>query len=384
MADRSLKPETRAAQGLGWQCPTTGAVVPPIQVSTTFARDAAYELPAGHDYARDRSPAFAQPEAMIADLEGGQEALLFASGMAACTAPFQVLRQGDHVVVPQIMYYGLPKWLRGFGVDRGLSVDFVPTADLDALAAAVRPGETRLVWVETPCNPVWRVTDLAAAAEIAHRAGARLAVDSTVATPVLTRPLEHGADIVVHAATKYLNGHSDVMAGAVVAKETDDFWTRIREHRALTGPILGSFEAFLLTRGMRTLFLRVRAAVQSAMAVAVHFQGHPALSHVLYPGLPDHPDHAVAVRQMAGGFGGMLSIRVKGGAAAAKRVAAACRVFKPATSLGGVESLIEHRGTVEGPESPTPQDLLRLSIGIEDTGDLIADLEVALNAAESR
>lgn len=381
MTERKLKPATRAAQGLGWQCPTTGAVVPPIQVSTTFARDAQYELPAGHDYARDRNPAFAQPEAMIADLEGGAGALLFSSGMAACTAPFQALRQGDHVVAPDIMYYGLPKWLRGFGVDRGLSVDFVPTSDMDALAAAVRPGETKLVWVESPCNPVWRVTDLAKAAEIAHSVGAQLGVDSTAATPVLTRPFEYGADIVVHAATKYLNGHSDVMAGAVVAKSKDAYWERIAEHRALTGPILGSFEAFLLTRGMRTLFLRVKAASQSALAIAEHFDGHPALTHVLYPGLPGHPDHDVARRQMSGGFGGMLSFRVKGDADTARRVAAACTLFKPATSLGGVESLIEHRGTVEGPDSPTPKDLLRLSVGIEDTGDLIADLEAALDAA---
>ncbi len=379
-----LHPATRAAQGLGLKCEVTGAVVPPIHVSTTFARGADYELPTEHGYGRDQNPTFVQPQAMIADLEGGADALLFASGMAACTAPFQVLRQGDHVVVPDIMYYGLPKWLRRFGADRGLSVDFVPTADMKALAAAVRPGETKLVWVESPCNPVWRVTDLAAASEIAHEAGARLVVDSTAATPVLTRPFEHGVDIVVHAATKYLNGHTDVMAGAVVTKEKDAFWERICSHRQLTGPILGSFEAFLLTRGMRTLYLRVPAATRSAQAIAEHFEGHPALSHVLYPGLPNHPDHAVAARQMTGGFGGMLSFRVKGGAETARTVAAACALFKPATSLGGVESLIEHRGTVEGPDSPTPKDLLRLSVGIEDTDDLIADLEAALDPAQSR
>ncbi|NKB58871.1 MAG: aminotransferase class I/II-fold pyridoxal phosphate-dependent enzyme [Alphaproteobacteria bacterium] len=381
MKDRNLRPATRAAQALGWECPETGAVVPPIHVSTTFARDVDYELPTGADYARDKNPSFNQPEAVIADLEGGADALLFASGMAACVAPFQALRQGDHVVAPDIMYYGLPKWLRGFGMDRGLSVDFVSTADMDALAAAVRPDETKLVWVESPCNPVWRVTDLAKAAEIAHGAGAQLAVDSTAATPVLTRPFEHGADIVVHAATKYLNGHSDVMAGAVVAKSQDAYWERIAEHRALTGPILGSFEAFLLTRGMRTLFLRVKAASQSALAIAECFEEHPALTQVQYPGLLDHPDHEVAQRQMEGGFGGMLSFRVKGDADTARRVAASCNLFKPATSLGGVESLIEHRGTVEGPDSLTPKDLLRLSVGIEDTGDLIADLEQALTAA---
>ena len=381
MIEKIWKPATRAAQALGLEDEVTGAVVPPVHVSTTFARNNDYELRTEHGYGRDQNPTFKQPEAMIADLEGGVGALLFASGMAACTAPFQVLRQGAHVVVPDSMYYGLPKWLRGFGADRGLSVTFVPTADLDALADAVRPGKTKLVWVETPCNPIWRVTDLTAAAEIAHACGARLAVDSTAATPVLTRPFEHGVDIVIHAATKYLNGHSDVMAGFVVTKVADEFWGRIREHRELTGPILGSFEAFLLTRGMRTLFLRVTAASQSAQLIAEHFDGHPVVSHVLYPGLPDHPDYAVAQRQMVGGFGGMLSIRLKGGPETSRRVAAACRLFKPATSLGGVESLIEHRGTVEGPESLTPKDLLRISVGIEDPGDLIVDLEEALKVA---
>ena len=381
MIEKIWKPATRTAQALGLEDEVTGAVVPPVHVSTTFARNNDYELRTEHGYGRDQNPTFKQPEAMIADLEGGAGALLFASGMAACTAPFQVLRQGAHVVVPESMYYGLPKWLRGFGADRGLSVTFVPTADLDALADAVRPGKTKLVWVESPCNPIWRVTDLTAAAEIAHACGARLAVDSTAATPVLTRPFEHGVDIVIHAATKYLNGHSDVMAGFVVTKVADEFWGRIREHRELTGPILGSFEAFLLTRGMRTLFLRVTAASQSAQLIAEHFDGHPVVSHVLYPGLPDHQDYAVAQRQMVGGFGGMLSIRLKGGPETSRRVAAACRLFKPATSLGGVESLIEHRGTVEGPESLTPKDLLRISVGIEDPGDLIVDLEEALKVA---
>jgi len=381
MTKQELKPATRAAQALGWRCPQTGAVVPPIHVSTTFARDPSYEKTGGRGYARDDSPAFDQPEALIADLEGGAEALTFATGMAACAALFQTLRQGDHVVVPDILYYGLPKWLEGFAADWGLLVDFVPTGNLDALAAAMRPGTTKLVWVETPCNPVWTVTDIAAAARIAHDAGARLAVDSTAATPVLTRPIAHGADIVVHAATKYLNGHSDLLAGVLVTAQADDFWARIRAHRFMTGSLLGPFEAFLLTRGMRTLFLRVAASSRAALAIAEHFDGHPAVTQVLYPGLPGHSSHAVAVRQMRGGFGGMLSIRVRGGAAAARAVATGCRVFMPATSLGGVESLIEHRATVEGAETRTPDDLLRLSVGIEDVGDLIADLESALREA---
>lgn len=381
MTDREFKPATRAAQALSWRCRDTGAVVLPIHVSTTFARDRSYEKINRHGYARDDNPTFEQPEALIANLEGGAAALSFASGMAACTAVFQALRQGDHVVVPDVLYFGLPKWLVEFARGWGLEVDFVPTGDLDALAAAVRPGETKLVWIETPCNPIWTVTDIAAAAKIAHRAGARLAVDSTVATPVLTRPIEHGADIVVHSATKYLNGHSDVIAGMAVTAVEDDFWNRIRQHRFMSGAVLGSFEAFLLLRGMRTLFLRVNASSSAANRIAEHFSSHRAVARVLYPGLRDHPGHAAAARQMTGGFGGVLSIRVKGDRDAARAVAAGCRLFSPATSLGGVESLIEHRETVEGEGSLTPDDLLRISVGIEDPDDLIADLEQALAAA---
>ncbi len=381
MTDRKYKPATRAAQALGWRCAETGAVVLPIHVSTTFARDGSYEKVSRHGYARDDNPTFEQPEALIASLEGAAAALSFASGMAACTAAFQALRQGDHVVVSDVLYFGLPKWLDEFSHGWGLEIDFVPTGDLDALAAAMRPGETKLVWIETPCNPVWTVTDIAAAAKIAHDAGARLAVDSTAATPVLTHPIEHGADIVVHSATKYLGGHSDVIAGMVVTAVEDEYWERIRRHRFMAGAVLGSFEAFLLLRGMRTLFLRVNASSSAAMRIAEHFHGHRAVAQVLYPGLPDHPGHAAAARQMTGGFGGVLSIRVKGGRDAARAVASRCRLFLPATSLGGVESLIEHRETIEGEGSRTPGDLLRISVGIEDTDDLIADLEAALAAA---
>ena len=381
MADQIFKPATRAAQALRWRCADTGAVVLPVHVSTTFARDGSYEKVSRHGYARDDNPTFDQPEALIASLECGAAALCFSSGIAACTAAFQALRQGDHVVVPNVLYFGLPKWLEEFARGWGLEIDFVPTGDLDALAAAMRPGATKLVWIETPCNPVWTVTDIAAAAKIAHDAGARLAVDSTVATPVLTRPIHHCADIVVHSATKRLNGHSDIIAGMIVTAMEDDYWERIRQHRFLAGPVLGSFEAFLLLRGMRTLYLRVRASSRAAQRIAEHFCGHRAVAQVLYPGLPDHPGHAAALRQMTGGFGGVLSIRVKGDRDAARAVASGCRLFLPATSLGGVESLIEHRETVEGEGSLTPDDLLRISVGIEDPDDLIADLEGALAAA---
>jgi cystathionine gamma-synthase len=273
------------------------------------------------------------------------------------------------------------KWLAEFGLTWGLDVEFTDTSDLAAVEAAIRPGRTRLVWAETPANPMWEITDLAAVCQLAHRAGVRVAVDNTVATPVLTRPLELGADLVVHSATKYLNGHSDVLAGAVLTARRDPFWERIRSWRRNAGATLGPFEAWLLQRGMRTLFLRVHRASESALAIATHFYGHPALTAVLYPGLPSHPGHQIAARQMHGGFGGMLSIRLAGGAGHALAVLPAVQVFKRATSLGGVESLIEHRRSQEGPSSPVPGDLLRLSIGIEAPGDLIDDLETALYAA---
>ncbi|MBV9522340.1 MAG: PLP-dependent transferase, partial [Alphaproteobacteria bacterium] len=314
---KEMHPATLAAQALGWVDETTKAVVPPVHLSTTFIRDPDNQYRTGYGYARPDNPSFDQPEAVLAALEGGTASLVFASGMAAATAVFMALLPGDHVVAPRIMYWGLRKWLQSYAAEWGLEVDLVDAASTEAIAAAIRPGRTKLVWIESPANPTWAITDIAAAAEIAHRAGARLAVDSTVATPVLTRPLALGADIVMHAATKYLNGHSDVMAGALVAAKADAFWERIAAIRASHGAILGSIEAWLLLRGMRTLFLRVERSCRSAQQIAEHFLGHPRTSGVLYPGLPGHPGHAIAKTQMTGGFGGMLSIRVAGGEAAA-------------------------------------------------------------------
>jgi cystathionine gamma-synthase len=276
------------------------------------------------------------------------------------------------------MYWSLRNWLLTFGRDWGLEVDIVDLTDLAALKKAMKPSKTKLVWVETPGNPLWDITDIAAAAEIAHGAGARLAVDSTVATPVLTQPLALGADIVMHSATKYLNGHSDLVMGALATRADDDHWARLKMIRSQIGGIPGSFESWLLLRGMRTLFPRVKAACANAQAIAEHFAKHPRIEKVLYPGLTDFPGRAIAARQMKGGFGGMLSIRVKGGEAAAIATASRVKVWKRATSLGGTESLVEHRASVEGAGSPCPPDLLRLSAGIEDVSDLIADLEHAL------
>ena len=380
-----MKPESIAAQALGWVDEKTRAIVPPIHTSTTFIRDADNQFRSGRTYARDQNPTFDQAEAVLTALEGGHASLLFASGMAAATAVFQALAPGDHVLAPKVMYWSLRNWLMNFGTHWGLRVEFIDMTDPDEVRRAVQPGKTRLVWIETPANPLWSITDIAVACDIAHAAGAVAAVDSTVATPVLTRPLQLGADIVMHAATKYLNGHSDVIAGALTTREDTAMWQRIRSIRAQIGGVLGSFEAWLLTRGMRTLFPRVRAACAGAQAIAEHFAQHPLIEEVLYPGLPSCQGHAAAAKQMHGGFGGMLSIRVRGsknasGEAAAIATAAKVGLWKRATSLGGVESLIEHRASVEGAGTPAPADLLRLSAGIEDTGDLIADLEHALRS----
>jgi cystathionine gamma-synthase len=377
--EKKLSPETLSAQALGRVDPVSKALIPSLHPSTTFERDTDGGYSSGRGYARPHNPTYDEAEDLLQALEGGHDCLLFASGMAAATAVFQSLLPGDHVVAPKVMYWALRKWLVDFAVSWGLEVEFVETQDMAALRAAMRPGKTQLVWLETPANPMWTITDIRAAAEIAHGAGARLAVDSTIASPVLTRPLEHGADLVVHSASKYLNGHSDVLAGAIVGAREDGFWQRIRAWRRDGGAILGTLEAWLLQRGMRTLFIRVARTSESAMTIAKHFNGHARISHVLYPGLPSHPGHDVAVRQMQGGFGGMLSFRIRGGEAAAMALAARLQVFKRATSLGGVESLIEHRASIEGPTTPVPDDLLRLSIGLESPDDLIADLEQALD-----
>jgi len=381
MADTAdLRPATLAAQALGTIDEATRAIVPPVHVSTTYLRDADGGYRSGRVYGRADNPGFDAPEATLNALEGGAGCITFASGMAAATAVFMTLRPGDHVVAPRVMYWALRHWLASVAEGWGLTTSFADASDPDALAAAIRPGATKLVWIETPANPTWEITDIARAAELAHGAGARLAVDNTVPTPLLTRPIEHGADLVMHAATKYLNGHSDVMAGALVTAAEDEHWERVTAHRAQSGGILGSFEAWLLLRGMRTVALRVERACRSAMTLAERLDTHPRIGAVLYPGLPGHPGHAVAARQMTGGFGGMLSIRLIAGARAAHAVAAATRLWKPATSLGGVESLIEHRASIEGEGSPAPADLLRLSVGIEDVDDLAADLIQAIES----
>jgi cystathionine gamma-synthase len=375
-----LSRETLAAQALGEADKASAALVPPIHPSTIYEARPDGTAPDGRAYTRADNPTYEHAERLLTALEGGAACMLFASGSTAAAAVFQSLLPGDHVVVSRILYWGVRRWLAEFGMAWGLDVEFVDTSDVDAVGSAIRPGRTRLLWLETPANPTWDIVDLAAVSAIAHAADVRVVVDNTVATPVLTRPIELGADLVVHSATKYLNGHSDVLAGAIVTARRDPFWERIRAWRRTAGVVLGPFEAWLLLRGMRTLFVRVRHASETALKLACHFDGHPALAAVLYPGLPSHPGHDVAARQMHGGFGGMLSIRLAGGEPAAMAVLGAVKVFKRATSLGGVESLIEHRRSTEGASSPIPADLLRLSIGLELPVDLIADLEGALES----
>jgi cystathionine gamma-synthase len=381
--DDQTKPislQTLAAQAFGDRGPVTKALVPPIHMSATFLRDADNRYPAGHVYGRSDNLSVQQTESLIALLEGAEEALLFGSGMAAATSVFLALDGPTHVIASKVMYWGFRSWLREIG-RYGHRVSFVETSDLKAVRDATLPGETGLFWIETPSNPLWTVTDISAVAEIAHGCSAVLCVDSTVATPILTRPLSLGADIVMHSATKYLNGHCDVVAGSLATARGGQLWDRIRKTRGHLGSAISGFDAWLLMRGMRTLDVRVRKQSQTAATLAARLVGHPAVSMVLYPGLEHHPGHEIALRQMIGGFGGMLSIRVKRGDEAAIAVAASVAIWKRATSFGGIESLIEHRASIEGERSPCPGDLLRLSVGLEDADDLYLDLERALALA---
>jgi len=375
-----FSPQTIVAQGLGAYEPVTRGIVPSIHMAATYLRDRDNGYRAGFIYGRTDNVTVQQAESLIAALEGADEALLFGSGMAAATTVLLALDKPTHIVASQVMYWGFRSWLRDIG-RFGHTVTFVETSDLDAVRAAVRPGETGLFWIETPSNPLWTVTDIASVAEIAHQADALLCVDSTVATPVFTRPLSLGADIVMHSATKYLNGHSDVIAGALAVADEGPLWERVRKMRGQLGSALGSFDAWLLMRGLRTLDVRVRRQAETAAYLAERLVGHPAVSAVLYPGLESHAGHEVALRQMVGGFGGMFSLRIGRGEQAAIAVAANVDLWKRATSLGGVESLIEHRRSIEGNGSPCPDDLLRFSAGLEDAEELHFDLTRALSVA---
>ncbi len=382
MTNRNLRPESIAAHALHSTDPATGAVVPPIHLSTTFARDENYETLIKDDYQRSGSPTLYQAEAILAALEKGESCLLYPSGMAAIFALIDTVPFGGHVVAPTNMYYGARVWLLALAEKKRITLSLIDMTSLEELQRAVQPGKTDIVWIETPSNPMWDVTDIAAAARIAHAAGAVIGVDATMSAAVTTLPISLGVDYVFHAVTKYLNGHSDILGGALIARKVDARWEQLRVARGKNSAPLAPFECWLLMRGMRTLFVRYRQASANAMKIAQHFEGHPKVDRVIYPGLASHPGHAVAARQMTDGFGGMISILVRsssgGGFDEAKRFCTRLNLIIPATSLGGSESLAEHRKTIEGATSPVPDNLVRLSIGIEHCDDLIADIEQAL------
>lgn len=359
--------------------PATGAVSPPIHPSVTFARDGAYEQISEYFYTRYGSPTWTPTEALLAKLDNGAAAMLFGSGLAGVAAVLELVESGQHIVAPEIMYFGAQAWMKRIAAKRNIGLTLFDQSQPGALEAAIQPGKTALVWIETPVNPTWEVIEIAAAAQAAHAADAILAVDSTVAPGLSQRPLDHGADLVFHSSTKYLNGHSDVVGGVVVTRDEDENWAELQTVRQYAGGVMGPFEAWLLLRGLRTLAVRWDKACENAMAIARHFERHPKIERVAYPGLESDPGHATAKRQMTDGFGGMLSLLVAGGYDAANTMARSTRMFIPATSLGGVESLIEHRAVVEGADTKTPKNLVRLSCGIETAADLIADLEQALD-----
>ena len=354
----------------------TGAVAPPLHLSTTFRHGPAGERVAGYEYQREGNPTNDRLRAALVALEGGEDALTFASGMAAMTTLLESLPDGARVLFPDDCYSGLRMLFEEFLPERGIVAGVVDMADLDAVRAACAT-PLALLWIETPSNPLMKIADIAALAQIGHAAGAIVVVDNTFATPLLQRPLALGADIVMHSTTKYFGGHSDVLGGALVFARKDALAAKVAHRLHVTGAVLAPFSAWLTLRGCRSLGARMAMHCASARKVADFLTSHPAVERVNYPGLASHPGHAVAVRQMRD-FGGMLSVEVRGGREAALAMAGKLRLFTNATSLGGCESLIEHRASVEGANPRSPQNLLRISVGLEDAGDLIADLAQAL------
>jgi len=361
--------------------PATGAVNAPIYASSTFAQDGVGGLRGGFDYARTGNPTRAALEASLAAVEEGAFGRAFSSGMAATDCALRaVLRPGDHVVIPTDAYGGTFRLIDKVFTQWNITYTPVALSDLDAVRAAITP-QTRLIWVETPTNPLLSIVDIAAIAEVGKQNSAKVLVDNTFASPALQRPLTLGADVVLHSTTKYIGGHSDVVGGALVTNdnELDDAFAFLQNG---AGAVPGPFDAYLTIRGLKTLVVRMERHNENASAVAEFLAGHPSVSTVLYPGLPTHPGHEIAARQMAG-FGGMVSVRMRGGRAAAEDLCARTRVFILAESLGGVESLIEHPSAMThastfGSQLEVPDDLVRLSVGIEDVADLLADLQQAL------
>jgi cystathionine gamma-synthase len=371
-----MKIETRAVHAGRHIDPATGAVTPPIHLSTTFERSPQGGYPSGFSYSRDGNPNRAMLEECLADLEGGKEALVFSSGLAVATAIMQGLEPGDHILAPEDVYWALRQVIGGVFGKSGLETTYVDTTQIDAVRAALRPN-TRLIWVETPSNPLMKVTDLAAIAEVSRQTKAVSVCDGTFATPILQRPLDLGIDMVTHSTTKYISGHSDVVGGVLITRFDNYLFERCRRSQTFGGLVPSPFDCWLTLRGIETLPYRMRAHSENALGIARFLKSHPNVEAVHYPGLPDHCGHEIARKQMSG-FSGMLSFQVRGDGEAAMAVAARCRLFIRATSLGGPHSFVEHRASIEGPLTHTPANLLRLSVGLEHPDDLIADLRQAL------
>lgn len=357
--------------------PAAGDVAPAIHLSTTFERDADGAFSRGYSYARPDNPSRHALEQCLAGLEGGADATAYASGSAASMAVFSLLRPGDHVVAPIEAYHGTAQQLRDLLAPLGVRTSFVDMTDADQVRKALQSG-ARLVWIETPSNPMLNITDIEAVTAMAHEQGALVCCDNTFATPVWQRPFEMGADLVMHSSTKYFGGHSDVMGGTVISREAGEIAGQLRAYQGVAGAVPSPFDCWLIRRSLTTLACRVRAQTATAAKLANFLVEHKAIERVFYPGLSSHRNHAIASKQMKGGFGAMLSFCVRGGRKEAFAVAARLKMFSRATSLGGVESLIEHRQSVEGPHTVTPVNLLRVSVGLEHCDDLIADLEQAL------
>ena len=374
----TLRPETLSVHTGNEADPATGAVAPPIHLATTFRHGASGERVAGYEYQREGNPTNDRLREALAALEGGEDAITFASGMAAISTLLESLPNGARLLIPDDCYTGLRMLCAEYLPERGIDAVMVDMSDLDAVRAACMPG-TAMVWIETPSNPRMTISDIAALTGIAHAAGALAVVDNTFATPLLQRPLALGADIVMHSTTKYFGGHSDVLGGALVFARRDDVFARVAHRVHITGATLAPFSAWLILRGCRSLGARMAMHCANARAVAEFLASRAEIERVNYPALASHPGHAVAARQMRD-FGGMMSIELRGGREAALAMAAKLRIFTNATSLGGCESLIEHRASVEGPNPRSPQNLLRMSVGLEHVDDLIEDLRQALAA----
>jgi cystathionine gamma-synthase len=373
-----MKKETQAIHATNLVDETAGAIATPIFLTTTFTRDADGSYPKGHMYSRNSNPNRDALEKGLAVLEGGAKAFAFASGLAAVSAVFQCMKSGDHVLMPAVGYYASMKLAEEIMGPWGLQMTQVDMEDMDAIKAAIQPN-TKLVWVETPANPLLGISDIQAICTLAHSHGILVGVDNTIATPILQNPISLGADIVMHATTKYIGGHSDVLGGAIIMKEENDWSARIKRVQILMGATQSPMDCYLLARGLKTLPLRMREHSASALALAQRLENHDAIERVHYPGLASHPQHALAKRQMPHGFSGMISIQIKGDEANARKVVSKLTLFQQATSLGGVESLAEHRKSIEGPDSKTPGNLVRLSVGLEHVDDLWEDLDQALS-----